>query len=663
MLKAALEKNAAQRAQEERDRRLAERRDPRPLIGVPPEDAPWLPQVGTINEILSRSTALEPPARNIDGTLTWARKLALPGLHAFDPTQTNAETEGAIKLPPPEQWVLQCMTEIQASELIERHIDYVDENGRSVHLPTKFVRHYVTRDDGVLPTVVAIATLPIVLADGSLLAPEGLDRAHGIIFKIPNQLRAALPKRQDCNDAAVKKAMKFLCDEWLCDVATDFTGKCTLIAVDLTIIERSLLPDRPAFWVTAGVRGGGKTTTFMMLIMAATGERAAAAAWSPVEEERRKALLSYLISGVPYVLWDNIARGVQISCSHVEKSCTSAFYSDRRLGVSEMVTTAASTIHLFTGNNIGPKGDLASRSLRVRLVTDRPDPENRDFKHTDPVGWTETHRIEILRALYTILLGNPTLKNTSDVKSKTRFKMWWRLIGSAVEHAARLVKEHNAVERETMDRETREKMDALAAEDLDFKNLFLSQEDDDEDSASLADALTVIKRQWAIKFKANDIADLINKREADQGESVESLREKIRDGAVLRDFFFGHVPAGFVATAKSVGRRLQAHIDELVRHGGRTLVLRRGEKNRDDVIIYFVEGLSETGDSEQTTVSIKPQRSAPTSNVGPKEAPLAADKPQREPFGSPLDYWGPEIEVPDLGPDELDEHGVPKSSR
>jgi hypothetical protein len=88
-----------------------------------------------------------------------------------------------------------------------------------------------------------------------------------------------------------------------------------------------------------------------------------------------------------------------------------------------------------------------------------------------------------------------------------------------------------------------------------------------------------------------------------------------------------------------------------------------GKKNRDDVIIYFVEGLSETGDSEQTTVSIKPQRSAPTSNVGPKEVPLAADKPQREPFGSPLDYWGPEIEVPDLGPDELGEHGVPKSSR
>ena len=212
--------------------------------------------------------------------------------------------------------------------------------------------------------------------------------------------------------------MRFLCDEWLCDVATDYAGKCTLIAAALTVIERSLLPDRPAFFVTAGRRGGGKTTTLTMLIMAVTGMWPAAAAWSTNEEERRKALLSYFLYGVPYILWDNIARGTQISCPHIEKSCTTAFYSDRKLGVSEMVATAASTIHFFTGNNIGPRGDLASRSLHIRLDVDRPDPENREFKHPDPIGWTEDKRAEILQALYTILLGNPMLKTARDAPQR-----------------------------------------------------------------------------------------------------------------------------------------------------------------------------------------------------------------------------------------------------
>src|SRR5215831_16939129 len=139
------------------------------------------------------------------------------------------------KLPAPEQWVLERMSEIEVAEMIEEYIDFIDEDGYSVHLP-------------------------IVLADGVLLAPDGLDRDRGILFKIQPELREVLPRREDCSETAVREAMKFLCDDWLCDVATDYTGKCTLVAAALSVIERSLLPDRPAFWVTAGKRGGGKTT-------------------------------------------------------------------------------------------------------------------------------------------------------------------------------------------------------------------------------------------------------------------------------------------------------------------------------------------------------------------------------------------------------------------
>lgn len=230
--------------------------------------------------------------------------------------------------------------------------------------------------------------------------------------------------------------MRFLTDEWLCDVACDYAGKCVLIAAALTVIERSPLADRPTFWITAGRRGGGKTTTIIMLIMAVTGIRPAAAAWSPNEEERRKALLAYLLQALPCIVWDNIPRGSQISCAHIEKSCTSEFYSDRKLGVSETIAASAATIHFLTGNNIGPRGDLSSRSLYARLSVDRPDPENREFRHPDPIAWTEAHRGEILSSLYTILLGNPRFNPGAAEPPQTRFKAWWSLVGQAVEHGA-----------------------------------------------------------------------------------------------------------------------------------------------------------------------------------------------------------------------------------
>jgi hypothetical protein len=139
--------------------------------------------------------------------------------------------------------------------------------------------------------------------------------------------------------------MLFLTDDWLADVATDHPGKCSLVALALTLIQRSILDQRPAWFVTAGRRSSGKTTAINMVVEAMTGSPAAASAWSPNEEERRKALLSYLMYGTPYILWDNISRGAQIACPHIEKSCTSMFYADagRLLEISSVCLSARMT--------------------------------------------------------------------------------------------------------------------------------------------------------------------------------------------------------------------------------------------------------------------------------------------------------------------------------
>jgi hypothetical protein len=487
-------------------------------------------------------------------------------------------------LRPPAQWMLKKMTEYEVAEMLEKYIDFVDKDGNSVHCPAPFVRHYMNRDDGALPTVVAISTLPIVLADGNLLAPDGLDRLRGIIFKIEPELMAVVPKRADCDAAAVRKAMQFLTEEWLADVATDYTGKCSLIAMALTLIERSLLDQRPVWFVTSGRRGSGKTTTLTMLIEAVTGIAPAAAAWSTNEEERRKAVFSFFLYGVSYILWDNIARGSQISCPHIEKSCTAAYYSDRKLGVSEIVATAASTIHLFTGNNIAPKGDLASRSLQVRLDVDRIDPENREFKHPDPIEWTRNNRAELLQAMYTILMGNPTLKLARNAAMKTRFKMWYRVVGSAVEHAAKL--HAKAIDAAAYNAEDRGK-----PVEIEFKTMFLDQEEDEEEAASLGHALNIMQKQWGAAqkgFAARDVVDFLNSQsEPDDNPDPPDV---VAMRVALRAFF---LPVGMTAEPISIGLKLRAHIGEIVPYQDRQLVLKRMPKSEKSKTAthYFVREL------------------------------------------------------------------------
>jgi hypothetical protein len=198
---------------------------------------------------------------------------------------------------------------------------------------------------------------------------------------------------------------------------------------------------------------------------------------------------------------------------------------------------------MFTGNNIGPKGDLASRSLQVRLEVDRADPENRPFRYPDPVGWTEANRGKILRALYTVLLGNPNRGGEPE----TRFKTWWRLVGSALEHASGLI-----------------------GPELRFRDLFLTQEEDDEEGAALVDALNALDRQWphGRTFQATELAKMLNDTSAYQGDT-----EKER-AATLREFLFPSLPPGQTATAKAAGKRLKKHVGEPVLAGARTLILK-----------------------------------------------------------------------------------------
>jgi hypothetical protein len=563
-LRGAQQAEREQGQREANDRRTAERRDTRPQVQAPAPDAPWLPVMEALNDVLSASPLTEPPMRDVDGAVTQVRVRRIPNMHALTPHGSNEGDRADTRLPPPEQPLLTRLDEPRLAELIEQHIDFVDPEGRSVHLGSPFVRHYLARGDEALPVVSAVATLPIVTGDGTLLSKRGLDRERGIVFRVPGELLSLVPEPATCTNQAIAEAMRFLAEEWLVDVAADYTGRAILIATALTIIERSVLPERPAFFVTAGRRGGGKTTALIMLLMAVTGIRPCAAAWSPNEEERRKSLLSYLLEALPAIVWDNIPRGTQISCPHIEKSCTTAFYSDRRLGVSEMVAVSSSVVHLFTGNNIGPRGDLASRSLQVRLEVDRADPENRPFHHPDPIAWTEANRGEILRALYTILLGNPVLQPSSTATPQTRFKGWWRLVGSAVEHAS-LCHTGDAV--------------------ISFRDLFLSQEEDDEENASLSDVLDALATKWPVPgmFKSNDIGRSIN----DQSEFRTEVEKQ--QAQTIREFLFPNLPPSHVATAKSIGKRLNRHIGEPVRRGDKTLILRSTIDQHVKQAAYYVE--------------------------------------------------------------------------
>jgi hypothetical protein len=473
-LKAALKRQREQLAEAVREERMPVARDGRLRLPVPTHDAERLPVMRDLDEVLTAVQAAIPPIRDVVGRPIYVEEQSPLGLHLLtSESADDRNVSGVVPvIPAPPQRLLVDHNRYTLAHEIETHVAYeIDEEDeedehRIVALPMSFVEHYLRFQDSRLPRVKAIVTSPLVLLDGTVLAPEGLDRERGLLFDIDPALRDALPNRKESTGAASAEALRFLTEEWLCDVATDFDGKCILVAMALSILQRALFSEKPCFFVTAPQRGGGKTTAVAMVGVATTGHRPAAKGWSDSEEERRKAMLATLSTGVAMMVWDNIKRGESISCPTVEKVLTGPTFSDRVLGKSEDKTVSTATIFIFTGNNIGPKGDLASRGLIVRLDVDRPDPENRTFAHSDPIGWTRANTIPIRRALHTILLANPRLAGPLETPDKTRFKDWWRSVGAAIEHAAKQM-----------------------GEEVDFGRLFAMSDEHDEEAAGVGDVL------------------------------------------------------------------------------------------------------------------------------------------------------------------------------
>jgi hypothetical protein len=489
-VKARIAKEHRKREQAEHRAAVTSAGDGRLVRPRPEPDGELTPIVTFLDQIFAADGREEPPMRDASGNLVEVRVREPWAMHLLTSDSANAETtadeDEAMKAPA--EPGLERLSPVRVEMLVERYVRWSVTKKNNQYfgaLPRPFVDGLMQFSPSSIPIVRAINTAPPISTAGDVIAGAGLDRSTGLFHRIDPLLQACIPLDPP-TEQDVSAALMFLCDEWLVDVALDPVGKAVAIMLAMTLIERTLLPERPGFFITAAQRGGGKTTLASMITLAVLGRRAAAAGWSHNAEERKKALFSYLRQGVACLVWDNISRGSAISCPHIEAALTAAEISDRVLGFSQVETVSSSTVQIFTGNSITARGDLASRSMMLALTVDRPDPENRAFIHADPLAWTDANRGKIMRALYTLLIAG-AVNRPSNQEPKTRFKVWWRIVGWSMEYAA-----------------------ALLGTRVDCTELMRAGEVEDEEAAAVTAALSILRKTWdGKKFTAKEVAKAI----------------------------------------------------------------------------------------------------------------------------------------------------------
>jgi putative DNA primase/helicase len=244
-----------------------------------------------------------------------------------------------------------------------------------------------------IPVATGIVSCPILRADGTIATGPGWDKQTGFYIAVEEPFPPLMP---------VTKAAELLKDLF-CDFPfeseANFAGA---VAGLVTLVARPAFDGcAPLFAFDANKSGTGKGILTDTIIMIYEGRRAVRSAMPGDNDELRKAITAAIISGQPYLIFDNIKR--KLGGEALENATTATRWSDRILGVSRNIDLAISLVWNVTGNNITMTGDMPRRVVHCRLNTEMERPDTRTgFTHLDLLAYAEQNRAELLMAALSI---------------------------------------------------------------------------------------------------------------------------------------------------------------------------------------------------------------------------------------------------------------------
>ena len=217
--------------------------------------------------------------------------------------------------------------------------------------------------------------MPFVRADGTICQEHGYDEATGIWLAMPEGLRAVPDQPTDTEIAEARKLM-------FGSVLKDFpwvsnADWANYVALLFTPMLREVINGLSPFGVvTAAMAGSGKSL-LTDLIGEIHGSFPSELSRND-EETRKKITTIFLNHMVPVVTFDNIGAGHTLDSPLLAQLLTTRVWNDRLLGGNSSVSRINDKLWLATGNNIRLGGDMASRSVYVRIDPRVERPGERD---------------------------------------------------------------------------------------------------------------------------------------------------------------------------------------------------------------------------------------------------------------------------------------------
>jgi len=267
----------------------------------------------------------------------------------------------------------------------------------------------------------AIARAPFVRPDGSICDTPGYDRRARVLY-VPSTEFPAIPERpdQDCARAALER-IRGVFDQF---PFKEPASEAAFLSHILTEAARVAIDRSPMFFYDAPSAGTGKGLLQEMAARIVHGSDPALRPWVGDGDEIRKALYASLLAGDRSLWFDNVPDGHKTRSPELCAFITSSTWKDRKLGESETLGIPNKMVLVASGNNITPTGDLARRSIVVRMDANMENLKQRVFKIPLLREYVMAHRPELLIDALTIIKAFHAMKDVKMPVALQSFERW-----------------------------------------------------------------------------------------------------------------------------------------------------------------------------------------------------------------------------------------------
>lgn len=259
----------------------------------------------------------------------------------------------------------------------------------------------------VLRPLDAVARAPFIRADGSICDTVGYDRRARVLYLTSATYPGipAMPDQDTAGEALRRIRGVFHQFPW-----KEPASESAFVSHILSEAARLALDTCPMFFYTAPQAGTGKTILSRMASTIVHGAIPAIRAWVSDGDELRKVLFAALLAGDRSLLFDNVPAGFKTRAAELCGFITTADYNGRKLGESKSHDVPNRAVLSATGNNITPVGDMARRSIVIRLDANTEHLRERKFEISDLPQYVLANRATLLVDALTIIKAYQCLK-------------------------------------------------------------------------------------------------------------------------------------------------------------------------------------------------------------------------------------------------------------